>query len=135
MRCTIESTDLAKAAAEAAAARKAEDIVVLDMRGISSYCDAFVVCNGSNRRQVRAIAEGVVDDLKALGARTTGLEGMDASRWVLIDLGDVIVHVFDGPMRGFYDLESLWSDARRIDIPGVTAPIPLAPPSRAPAHA
>ena len=105
------------------------------MRGISSYCDAFVVCNGSNRRQVRAIAEGVVDDLKALGARTTGLEGMDASRWVLIDLGDVIVHVFDGPMRGFYDLESLWSDARRIDIPGVTAPMPLAPPSRAPAHA
>lgn len=117
------STELAIAAAEAIAARKGEDIVILDMSGISSYCDAFVVCHATNRRQVRAIAEGVVEDLKVKGHRTVGVEGLDASRWVLIDFGDVIVHVFDEPMRGFYDLESLWSDSPRIEKAGLTAPV------------
>jgi len=115
------STELAIAAAEAIAARKGEDIVILDMSGISSYCDAFVVCHATNRRQVRAIAEGVAEDLKARGQRTIGIEGLDASRWVLIDFGDVIVHVFDEPMRGFYDLEALWSDSPRIEKEGLTA--------------
>ena len=121
------STELAIAAAEAIAARKGEDIVILDMSGISSYCDAFVVCHATNRRQVRAIAEGVVEDLKAQGQRTVGVEGLDASRWVLIDFGDVIVHVFDEPMRGFYDLEALWSDSPRIEKAGLTAPTPPRP--------
>jgi ribosome-associated protein len=96
--------------------------VVLDMSGVSSYCDAFVVCQASNRRQVRAIAEGVAEDLRGRGRRSVGIEGLEASRWVLLDFGDVIVHVFDEPMRGFYDLESLWADARPVDIPGVTEP-------------
>lgn len=135
MRCEIEPIELAKAAAEAAAARKAEDIVILDMRGISAYCDTFVICHGSNRRQVRAIAEGVVEDLRAKGVRPVGLEGLDASRWVLIDLGDLLVHVFDAPMRGFYDLESLWSDAPRVDVPGLTAANLPPPRPRAPLHA
>lgn len=116
------SSELALAAAEAIAARKGEEIVILDMSGISSYCDAFVLCHATNRRQVRAIAEGVVEDLKLKGHRTVGIEGLDASRWVLIDFGDVIVHVFDEPMRGFYDLESLWSDSPRIEKAGLTAP-------------
>lgn len=134
MRCEIEPIELAKAAAEAAAARKAEDLVILDMRGISAYCDAFVICHATNRRQVRAIAEGVVDDLRLKGVRAAGLEGLDASRWVLIDLGDILVHVFDEPMRGFYDLESLWSDAPRVDVPGLTSTrLPMPRPS-APLH-
>ena len=103
------------------------------MKGISSYCDAFVICHGTNRRQVRAIAEGIVDDLRKVGQRATGVEGLDASRWVLIDLGDVIVHVFDAPMRGFYDLESLWSDASRVDVEGLTAKGLPVPRPRAPA--
>ncbi len=86
---------------------------MLDLSGISSYCDAFVICHGTNRRQVRAIAEGVAEDMRALGRRPAGMEGVDASRWILLDFGDVIVHVFDEPMRGFYDLESLWVDAPR----------------------
>lgn len=118
----IEGQELAISAAKAAAARKAEGIVILDMRGVSSYCDAFVICHGTNRRQVRAIAEGIAEDLKAVGKRTIGIEGLDASRWVLIDLGDVLVHVFDEPMRGFYDLESLWSDSPHIDVEGLTSP-------------
>jgi ribosome-associated protein len=89
--------------------------VILDLAGVASYCDAFVICHASNRRQVRAVAEGVVDDLRAEGRRAIGVEGLDASRWVLIDFGDVVVHVFDGPLRGLYDLEALWSDAKRIE--------------------
>lgn len=102
---------MTKAVVEAAAARKAEDIVVLNLEKKSSFCDAFVICSGSNRRQVRAIAEGISQDLRALGVRPLGIEGLDASRWVLLDLGDVIVHVFDEPLRGFYDLDALWGDA------------------------
>lgn len=98
--------------------------MVLDMSRISSYCDAFVVCHASNRRQVRAIAEGVVDDLRGQGRRLVGAEGMEASRWILIDFGDVIIHVFDDSMRGFYDLEALWGDAPRIEIPGITGELP-----------
>jgi ribosome-associated protein len=108
---------LALAAAAAAAGRKAEDVVMLSLEGVASYCDAFVVCSGSNRRQVRAIAEGVLDDLRKRGVRPIGVEGMETSRWVLIDFGDVIVHVFDGPMRGFYDLEGLWAEAPRVAVP------------------
>ena len=119
---SINPSELARVVAESAAARKAEDIVILDLDGVSSYCDAFVICNGTSRRQVRAIAEGVVEDLRQRGRKVVGVEGLEASRWVLIDTGEVIVHVFDEAMRGFYDLEALWGDARRIDIPGVTRP-------------
>ncbi len=87
---------------------------MLDLTNIASYCDGFVICSGTNRRQVRAIAEGIVSDLRLEGVTPIGVEGLDASRWVLIDFGDVLVHVFDEPMRGFYDLDALWKDARRI---------------------
>ncbi len=104
--------------------------MILDLDGVSSYCDAFVICNGTSRRQVRAVAEGIIEDLRATGRRPVGVEGLDASRWVLIDFGDVIVHVFDEAMRGFYDLEALWGDARRVDVPGVTQPSPPPIPRR-----
>ncbi|MBM4389570.1 MAG: ribosome silencing factor [Deltaproteobacteria bacterium] len=126
----MRPSELARAAAEAAAARKAEDIVILDLDGVSSYCDAFVICNGTSRRQVRAVAEGIIEELRASGRRLVGVEGLDACRWVLLDFGEVIVHVFDEAMRGFYDLESLWGDARRVDIPGVTQPAPAILPRR-----
>ena len=65
---------------------------------------------------MRAIAEGIVDDLRKVGHRPVGVEGLDASRWVLIDFGDVLVHVFDEPLRGFYDLDGLWGDAPRVEV-------------------
>lgn len=74
----------------------------------------FVICHATNRRQVGAIADGVAEDLRALGARSTGVEGREACRWVLVDFGDVIIHIFDEPLRGFYDLEGLWSEATPI---------------------
>ena len=97
-------------------------MTILDLRGASSFCDSFLICTATNRRHARAIAEGILEDLRLAGQRPIGVEGMDASRWVLIDFGDVLVHVFDEPMRGFYDLDGLWADARRV-------PVDAAPPS------
>lgn len=87
-----------------------------------SYTDFFVICSGTNRRHVAAIAEGVMEDLRKEGQRPIGVEGLDAQRWVLADFADVILHVFDPDMRGFYDLEALWSDAPRVPIPADLSP-------------
>lgn len=99
-------------------------MTLLDLKGVTSYCDGFVICTGTNRRHVRAIAEGIMEDLRAAGQRPLGVEGLDASRWVLIDLGDVLVHVFDEPMRGFYDLDGLWADAKRVPFEDTAPPSP-----------
>lgn len=120
------SLELATLAARAAAARKAEDVCVYDLHIVSSFCDAFIVCHGTNRRQVTAIAQGVIDELRAKNIRPLGVEGMDAGRWVLIDFGEIVVHVFDEPMRGFYDLDGLWGDAPKLKINLDVVP-PVAP--------
>lgn len=122
MEAPIEPHALAQAIAQASYDKKAENIVLLDLQGKVSYCDGFVICSGTNRRHVSAIATGVVEALREQGVKPLGVEGMEASRWILIDFGDVICHVFDEPMRGFYDLESLWSDAKRPDFQPSNAP-------------
>lgn len=89
-------------------------MICIDLSGLTSYCDYFVICNGTSRRHTAAVAEGVIEALRARGLRPLGLEGVTAQRWVLADFGDVILHVFDPDMRGFYDLEGMWSDAPRM---------------------
>ncbi len=111
---TITALETAHAIARAADARKADNIVILDLAGRTSFCDAFVICSAGNRRQVAAIADGIVEDMRAAGLTLLGAEGMEACRWVLLDFGDVLVHVFDAPQRDFYDLEALWADAPRV---------------------
>ncbi len=96
-------------------------MIELDLSRLTSFCDSFIITHGASRRQVVAIAEKVLEDLRLAGRRPMGVEGMDAGRWVLIDYGDVIVHVFDEPLRGFYDLEGLWADAPRLHHEGVEA--------------
>ncbi len=114
----IRSEELAVVVAEAAADKKAQDVVALDMRGLVAYTDIFVLCTASNRRQVKAIADHVRQHLKKeYGHRTTGVEGLESGRWALVDFGDVVLHIFEGPLRGFYDLDGLWSDAPRIPLP------------------
>lgn len=99
---------------------KATNLAILDMRGLVSYTDAFVLCTANNRRQVQAIAEAVSLAAKHdHGVMASGIEGMEAARWVLVDLGDIVVHVFDGPLREFYDLDGLWRDAPRMAVPDV----------------
>jgi ribosome-associated protein len=94
---------------------KALDVVVLDLHGLTSFADTFVICSGRSHRQVSAIAELVEQNLKAGGIKPLGIEGIREGHWVLMDYGDVVIHVFLEPIRIFYDLEGLWSDARRIE--------------------
>jgi ribosome-associated protein len=101
---------------EAALDRKAECPVVLDMRTLTSYADTFVILTGRSDRQVRSIADSILEKLKAQGEAPLGVEGLDDGNWVLIDCNDAIVHVFDPETREQYDLERLWRDAPRIDL-------------------
>jgi ribosome-associated protein len=96
--------------------KKAQDPVFLDLRGISSFTDYFLLCSGKSDRQVQAIAQAIEEALGKNGIRALGREGMAEGRWVLMDYEDVVVHIFLEPVRSFYDLEGLWIDAPRIDI-------------------
>ncbi|HYX30439.1 MAG TPA: ribosome silencing factor [Pyrinomonadaceae bacterium] len=103
-------------ALHAAAEKKAIDVTVLDLRGISSFTDFFVIFTGANRRQVQAISDEIVEQLKRHGSPAARVEGYQNAEWVLIDYGDFVVHVFDDKARRFYDLERLWREARRRDL-------------------
>ena len=105
--------DLAIAAAED---KQAVNVVVLDLRKTAGFTDFFVIASGTNTRQVRAIADAVMDSLAAKGAKPAYVEGYDRSDWILLDYFDFIVHVFGRETRTFYDLERLWGSADRIEI-------------------
>ncbi|HEX3086423.1 MAG TPA: ribosome silencing factor [Pyrinomonadaceae bacterium] len=111
-----EFDDRVQRAINAAAEKKAIEPTVLDLRGISSFTDFFVIVTGANRRQVQAISDAVVDHLKRNGSPAARVEGYQTAEWVLIDYGDFVVHVFDDKARRFYDLERLWREARRRDL-------------------
>ncbi len=99
---------------EAALGRKAQEIVVLDVGDLTSLADAFIICHGTSNRQVSAIAEHIKRDLKKKGISPVCIDGLKEGRWVLMDYGDIIIHVFYEEVRRFYDLEGLWVDAGRI---------------------
>ncbi len=109
---------LALKLAEAALEKKAGAPAIIDAGALSGYADYFVLLSGTNERQVLAIADAVERCAKAVGVRPMGIEGGDGGRWVLIDLGEVVVHVFHEETRAYYDLDGLWSDARRVEVPG-----------------
>ncbi|KUO97370.1 ribosome silencing factor [Ferroacidibacillus organovorans] len=109
--------EYAQAAAEAAENKKANDVVVLDIRGISVIADYFVICSAMSRIQVQSIADAVRDRLEILGVRCRGMEGKEEGKWILVDFGDVVVHVFNEDERKFYGLERLWADAPRLTLP------------------
>ena len=100
--------------------KKSMAVVALDVRKLTSVADAFILCSGRSNRQVSAIAEHVRTSLRARGQRPLHVEGEKEGHWVLLDYGHVVVHVFYEPVRNFYDLESLWSDAPRIDLETLT---------------
>jgi ribosome-associated protein len=118
----MTSTDRARIAAHAADDKKAEDILVLDVADIMGIVDAFVITHASNTRLVRAIVDEVKEQLLVLaGAKPRSVEGLDDMTWVLLDYGDLIVHVFLEETREFYGLERLWADAPRIAWKGAAA--------------
>jgi ribosome-associated protein len=94
--------------------KKALDIVVLDVSGLTSLADTFIICSGRSNRQVTAIADYIRTDLKKQGVAPLSVEGLQEGHWVLMDYGDIVIHVFYDDVRRFYDLEGLWSDAPRI---------------------
>jgi ribosome-associated protein len=106
--------DLARRIVELAEDKKAADIVLLDLVGLTTLADAFVICSGGSERQISAIADGIVEGLRDERVKPIGREGTPASHWVLVDFGSVIVHVFTPPERDYYGLEKHWSAARVI---------------------
>lgn len=103
--------DILTIAVKAADDKRAEDILALNMKGLSLVADYFLICHGNSEKQVQAIAREIKDKAEESGLNVRRLEGFDEARWVLIDLGDVVAHVFYKEERGYYKLEKLWGDA------------------------
>jgi ribosome-associated protein len=107
--------EIAKAV-RAALDKKAQDIIVLDLRHTPAFTDFFLVCSGQNQRQVHAIADAIEESLKAARIRPSHIEGYDRAEWVLMDYFTFIVHIFTPQTRAFYSLERLWGDAEKIEV-------------------
>jgi ribosome-associated protein len=112
----MSAQEKAVVSTQAAADKKALDLVLLDMRGVSSITDYFLICSGGSNRQVQAIADAIDEQLGKHGIASLGVEGYREARWILMDYGDVIIHVFSQDRREFYDLERLWANAPKIDL-------------------
>lgn len=103
--------------AQAALDHKAIDLVILSIQNLSSFTDYFVICSGNSDRQVQAIASHIEEKLAGEGLSPLGIEGKREGRWILLDYGEVVVHIFYHPVREFYDIERLWSDAPQVELP------------------
>ena len=112
----LSTLKIAQLAAEAADSKKSFDILVLDLRGLTSIADYFVICSASNTTQVGAIADGIGHALAAEGIRPSHVEGGSSASWVLMDYGDVIAHIFDEQARSYYSLDRLWGDAPCVPV-------------------
>ena len=109
------TVDRAVLCARVAEDNKARDIVILDMRSVTPLYDFFVLVTGNGRRQIHTLAEEIDAELRAVGEARISIEGYEASKWVVQDYGDLVVHVFDPDTRKYYGLEDLWADAPRLD--------------------
>lgn len=112
----LETEDALMIAVRAASEKKASDIVTLDLRQVASFTEFFLICDGANQRQVKAISDGIEEELRKAGKRPSHIEGYSSAEWILLDYGDFIAHVFSVASRRFYDLERLWRDANRVEI-------------------
>ncbi|MBN2539480.1 MAG: ribosome silencing factor [Deltaproteobacteria bacterium] len=113
---SLDSKELVLQCVNAALERKAEDLVILKVKDLSSFADYFVICGGSSDRQIQGLADHIGQKLKKEGIFPLGIEGEQSGSWILMDYGDVILHIFYKPVRDFYDIEGLWSDAPRMNI-------------------
>ena len=114
-RATAAARDRAFLCARVASDNKARDVLVLDMRGVTPLYDFFVLASGGSRRHIHTIAEEIDAALRAEGDARLSIEGYEASKWVVQDYGDIVVHIFDPEAREYYALEELWADAPRLD--------------------
>jgi ribosome-associated protein len=112
----IDSKKILEIAVKAADSKRAEDILALDVREVSLLADYFVICSANSERQLNAITEEIIEKEEENKVEVNRIEGKEGGKWILIDLGDVIVHVFHASERSFYNLEKLWSDAPLVDL-------------------
>jgi len=112
----MKNNELISVTVKAADDKRAEDIVVLSMNGISLIADYFLICHGNSDKQVQAIAREIKEKAEEMGYNVKKMEGFDEGKWVLIDLGDVIAHVFHREERSYYNLERLWGDAPTVNV-------------------
>ncbi|WP_017187323.1 ribosome silencing factor [Alkalibacillus haloalkaliphilus] len=112
----MNSHELLQLAAKACDDKRAEELVALDMRELSLIADYFLICHGTNERQVDAISKGIKEAVEEQGIEVKKIEGKDEARWVLVDLDDVVVHIFHKEERGYYNLEKLWGDADQVAL-------------------
>jgi ribosome-associated protein len=115
-----DSRERALLCVNASLEKKAKDLIIINVSGVSAFADYFILCSGTSDRQVRAVASSIQESLKTAGILPLGVEGEDAGRWILLDYDDVIIHVFLESVRTFYDLERLWSGTTRMAVPDET---------------
>ena len=124
-----ESQQKALSAAQAAIEKKASDVVILEVAELTSIADYFIVASGDSERQVKAIAQNIEKLLSSRHHRSPQIEGAGPSTWILLDYGDIIVHVFKTDIREYYALEKMWSDAPQVPVPEQDSPVSLQPRS------
>jgi ribosome-associated protein len=113
----ISSWDKTLLLTRAALEKKASDLVVMEVRELTSIADYFIVCSGRSDRQVQSIAQGIEENVRRAGVPPLSIEGASRGHWVLMDFSDVVVHIFYDPVREFYDLDGLWGHAPRVNLP------------------
>lgn len=116
-----KAAQMAKIAVDALEAKKGEDICIIDISGVSVLADYFLIANGNNKNQVQALIDHVEETLGKAGFSPRSVEGYQTANWILMDYGDVIVHVFDRQNRLFYDLERIWRDGKKIGVSDLEA--------------
>ncbi len=113
----VDSWEKALLLSRFALEKKAYDLILMEVREVTSIADYFIICSGRSDRQVQSIAQGIEEKLGEMGIPPQSVEGINRGQWVLMDFSDVIVHVFYQPLREFYDLEGLWGHAPRVELP------------------
>jgi ribosome-associated protein len=115
-KTSLTSEELVELAARTLVAHKGQEALILDVKGLSSLGDYFIICSGGSKRHVLALAQHLQEALKQVGIKPLGAEGLDEGHWVLLDYIDVVIHLFIKPLRDFYDLEGLWVEANRLPL-------------------
>ena len=131
---TRSAKTLTTVIAKAAVDRKAQNLVGLDTRTVTSFADEFIIATGTSNRHVRAVADAIVEAAKAFGRTPDGKEGYDEGRWILLDFGEIIVHIFQDEVRKYYDLERLWSEAPELDFASMGVELPPPPDADRPSR-
>lgn len=112
----MDAKEMTKLAIEAMEDKKAEDITILDINEVSTIADYFIICSGSSRNQVQAICDNIDETLGRAGCVRKQTEGYESGNWILMDYGDIIIHVFDQQNRLYYDLERIWRDGKKMNV-------------------